>query len=386
MSVSEIVQRIERLEEHCKIEATKVARLWRMHEGMMALQTPIVVQPSPATRLGEAGVRSEAEPWKTYNPLPASLHPTPAPAANGMRTDRVTLEVTREAWRNASLTSHDDWSGAAKEAGIIFLPGESVRVVDDDRPSVMDEDGDRIEMTWGELANFYQSEGDVARAERDAAIREREALKALVDKYENDDDLVKERSQLKARVAELEAAINSSAILTSSQAASGGGEGEPDPGSWQHEASEGILALEHMMHVFKEEARPSIQNRLEKLRRLVEVYRDHIVPFYRAHPQPRGWLTGEEREHIFLLAVEYETQAKHLEKPGTWGSGLPKPSKLRADAAMLRNLLARSSPPEVVKPTLNLAASPTYIDVSQHRDAEWIAALAAAGVAVKEVQ
>jgi hypothetical protein len=49
-----------------------------------------------------------------------------------------------------------------------------------------------------------------------------------------------------------------------------------------------------------------------------------------------------------------------------------------------RGLLARSSPPEVVKPGTQVRYHSMSVD--DQRDAQWIAALAAAGVAVKEVR
>ena len=69
-----------------------------------------------------------------------------------------------------------------------------------------------------------------------------------------------------------------------------------------------------------------------------------------AAPQPASsWLTEEERELLSSLADAWERRAAELERPGTWGSGLPSSKSLRSEAAMLRDLLARSSPPEVGK-------------------------------------
>jgi hypothetical protein len=118
-----------------------------------------------------------------------------------------------------------------------------------------------------------------------------------------------------------------------------------------------------MMYVFREDERPMVRHRLEKLRRLVEVYRDHIVPLYRSPPQPRGWLTEEERGSIQHAA----TCAKSI-----WSYSL---------AQELDNLLARSTPPEVVLPNVydHIGLRPVCLR------ADVIKALAAAGVAVKEV-
>ena len=49
-------------------------------------------------------------------------------------------------------------------------------------------------------------------------------------------------------------------------------------------------------------------------------------------------------------------------------------------------ILARETPPEVVRPAVNRAAAPTYVEIVEDRDAEWLAAIAAAGVTVKEAE
>jgi len=90
-----------------------------------------------------------------------------------------------------------------------------------------------------------------------------------------------------------------------------------------------------------------------------------VFPIH-APPQPRGWLTEEERgvinrvrDHLFVTdQLEF------------------------TDIVTLDALLARSSPPDVVKPKRWDDMRST---IGDQRDAEWVAALAAAGVAVKEV-
>jgi len=67
-------------------------------------------------------------------------------------------------------------------------------------------------------------------------------------------------------------------------------------------------------------------------------------PLYAAPPQPRGWLSEEERLLLLSLAESCDIRARLLESPGTMGIGLPKPADVRADAAILRNLLARTKP------------------------------------------
>ena len=90
-------------------------------------------------------------------------------------------------------------------------------------------------------------------------------------------------------------------------------------------------------------------------------------PLYAA-PQPaKRWLTAEQREMIGIARNHFE--GNHLQQ--------------LVDACT--DLLARSSPPEVVQPAVNRAAAPAYVEIVERRDAEWLAALAAAGVTVKEV-
>jgi hypothetical protein len=200
---------------------------------------------------------------------------------DGMRTERVTLEVTHDG-------KHGPVSTWPFECG---SHGESVRVVSDEEreaalPDVSDQDGDRVAIDWPGLAKVLQAERDAALRERDAHKEEYYKLRAAritqaltADRFAS---AVQEADTLKARVAALEAA-------------SGGGE------------------------------------------------------------QPRGWLTEDEREIIAGIADddEYTEEGQNIAK----------------------GLLARSSPPEVDLP---ISLSP--IDEELIR-----AALAAAGVAVKEV-
>jgi hypothetical protein len=96
---------------------------------------------------------------------------------------------------------------------------------------------------------------------------------------------------------------------------------------------------------------------------------DYVVPqpLFRAPPQPRGWLTAEEREALrwvcSITPIDMGKANEHFDA--------------------LRAILARSSPPEVVLPGTQVRYH--NISVEDQRDAQWIAALAAAGVAVREV-
>jgi hypothetical protein len=127
--------------------------------------------------------------------FPASEQPAPAPpeATDGLRTERVTLEIT-----------HKSPTSAAE-----FLPrrlwwdrsGESVRVVEEAVGSV-DDRGYADRMGCDEERDFANRILD----QRDAAIRERDALRARVAELEGCSWVPKaERDALQARVAELEA-------------------------------------------------------------------------------------------------------------------------------------------------------------------------------------
>jgi hypothetical protein len=192
---------------------------------------------------------------------------------SGMRTERVTLEVTH----NAALSARE-WHMWRT----IFDPryGESVRVVE--------------EPHFDDLAQVAM--------QRDAAIRELSAAKLWQDCLAMQRNEIRdERDALKARVAALEAA-------------SGGVE------------------------------------------------------------QPRGWLTGEEREAV-------ETARDHFDDDDHGDS------ECVFIARMLKQILARSTPPKVKKPGRwrDDLYDGDQIVVGDQRDAEWLAALAAAGVAVEEV-
>ncbi len=136
-------------------------------------------------------------------------------------------------------------------------------------------------------------------------------------------------------------------IEPAAQAASGGGE----PVAW------GVIdERQKVREQFEERDDAVSYARAASYGRIVEKQKLTVAPLYRAPPQPRGWLTEEERE-----AVQWAADAAY--------------DKQHPAEDTLRNILARSSPPEVDLP---ISLSP--IDEELIR-----AALAAAGVAVKEV-
>jgi len=222
---------------------------------------------------------------------------------SGMRTERVTLEVT-----HGECYCLPEWSWAT----ILRLhPGESVRVVE--------------EPHFDDLAQVAM--------QRDAAISERE-------------DLREQLESVACRAADAEMAL---------QAASGGGEGEPvadaNPFAW--------AVVEK-----RKDATWCYAFRSDKDQAQREFPPSEFFHFavYRQPPQPRGWLTEEEHDIIAGIANddEYTEEGQKI----------------------ARGLLARSSPPEVVLPTVfsRSTLGDRLLVEQQVRQA-----LAAAGVAVKEV-
>jgi len=141
------------------------------------------------------------------------------------------------------------------------------------------------------------------------------------------------------------------------KAASGGGEAEAD--AWGVRMKSGT---------YKGFLFPS----REQANKCAELITDEVVAFFEAPPQPRGWLKEGERNVIENVMTDHSDE----------------------DFKVFRNLLARSSPPEVVKPGPWKAVQPfpgypswqPFLDqFIANRDKEWLAALVAAGLPVKEV-
>jgi hypothetical protein len=359
---------------------------------------------------------------------------------DGMRTERVTLEVVHGAI--ASINDQRWWDN---RLWIEPQKGESVRVVSDEEreaalPDVSDQDGDRVAIDWQGLTKVLQAERDAANRERDAAVAESERRLRLCETMKRDGDsarfhaavaqarvaeleearkrfdtaleeardasgindfivqrdeafderdaAIRERDELRKswlrseesgtrllaqrnaaldaadglrkRVAELEQSImlcsgSCGFAGRSTQAASGGGEGEPV-----------AFGVRMKSGTFKGFLFPS----REKASKCAELITDEVVAFFQEPPQPRGWLTEEERE-----AVQWAADAAY--------------DKQHPAEDTLRSVLARSTPPEVVRvpfwKSKNSQHQPFMEELMARRDAEWIAALAAAGVAVKEV-
>jgi hypothetical protein len=364
-----------------------------------------------------------AEPLPTLEEAIADMIPKSVSASSpvdqenkgdGMRTERVTLEVTHD--DNDGHIQFRNWDQMlfGEQNGVRF-PGESVRVVEeahfDDLAQVaMERDAAiRERESWKLLADrtnerLSAAEARVAELERQVDQADAEdadtgyALRLFVDgrrvlSHELGptqagafliaaDHLAKYLREeykpitdaAKARVSKLEAASGGGEVEMSragqiesadgtntpkcterdNLAASGGGEGEPDAFGVVRNGN--VDAVTHRL--FRKDAERS-----------AEQWGGTVVPLYRQRPQPRGWLTGEERE-----ALE-------------WWGGKDCPvshGQVNAWRGAIRNLLARSSPPEVVlEENLNLfdAHGDRVAAFDAHRVRK---ALAAAGVPVKE--
>jgi hypothetical protein len=267
----------------------------------------------------------------------------------GMRTERVTLEVTHDG-------KHGPVSTWPFECG---SHGKGVRVVEEACPDAWAQTFARLE------------------AERHAAIRELSAEKMWRDNLAMQRNEIRdERDALRARVAELEAASGGGAdpvlrearlrdesrtaeYLASLDEASGGGEGEPV--AYFVKWNEKDWGVQDQTFRTLQRAQDYIKD--EKS----EDENPQIVPLYDAPPQPRGWLSEEERKAIERARREAECDAGLCSKAENAAIGA-------RDATVLAALLARSSPPEVVLPLADLGDRLLRDGV--------IDALAAAGVTV----
>jgi hypothetical protein len=281
---------------------------WRYGKGLMAARYPAMIPksvsassapeqenkgdgmrpPTTKTATVENDFADAAERSTTVNKT--------AEPQSGMRTERVTVEVTYDHGAQGHPRSWD-WST------MVLDEGESVRVVEDAVGSV----------------------DDRAYADRVGCDEERDFVTRILDQR---DAAIRERDAAQARVAELEAA-------------SGGGEGEPVANFTFHADDSAERARYVGMTV-------------KPLRR----------------PQPRGWLTQGEIAALTGCCVS----SGNLNEEGK---------------KTIRNLLARSSPPEVVLPKLHTRCE---VNEANHkspclwfRRPDVIEALTAAGVAVKEV-
>ena len=320
---------------------------------------------------------------------------------SGMRTERVTLEVTHDASRDdprlIDAVRRVAYAAVARE---FRYPGESVRVVEDDRilaaskklievdqeaalrgfdtttfqrlwistiarvlglelarppRSKCDNPGDGSIPSPGILASpaLVEAHQQIAAltAERDAAIRDRDEirqswLRLLAQRNAALDDA----DALRQRVAALEAA-------------SGGGEGEPVALSISPAERDGLQVI--VDGVIRHGNGFVVIPGSDSLRAVESLLARHTT----APPQPRGWLTQEERNGLGEIATYLDTRAD---------------CRLQGLGSMVRVILTRSSPPEVVLPDADCSWCSDYATVWRECLEAVRSSLAAAGVAVKE--
>ena len=279
----------------------------------------------------------------------------------GLRTERVTLEVT-----HSVPVAKWDWTNILET----YRPGESVRVVEEfgtALPKVVEDMAAEI--------NRLDSEREAAKARLSTCLAggdamwsrllavggERDSWKILAEKSNARAD------SLTARVAELESQLESVACRAATAetalrqiVAQDYSRAAVNGASWKmHDIAEKAL-----------QSAPAASNSSEILTSSPAA----------SGAAGTGWLTAEEREAL------------------TWWCGSAQPvdiGQLNDWCAAIRNLLARSSPPEVALPGQwkdaggpghpQVSWQPFLDTVTGRRDAEWLAALAAAGVTVKEV-
>jgi hypothetical protein len=266
-------------------DATELRRMKEerdiVHDAAMAAGS--VEPPSSATRSGEATTADTS-------------------------TQRVTLELTGRfdshpsTWPWETIFNHD--------VAVRLEPGDSVRVVSDDERE-------------GELATCrVLREACLERAdERDAAKALAESRKDMMDHYVRRIAFWTEQYELResalkkeeARVAHLE---DANRALKDAAAPTASGVGEGDPDCWAVENDEGGVV-----------AAFTCQEAAELYATTSDGAGPYtVVPRYPAPPQPRGWLTEDEREIIAGIADddEYTEEGQNIAK----------------------ELLARSSPSE----------------------------------------
>jgi hypothetical protein len=272
---------------------------------------------------------------------------------DGMRTERVTLEVT---------SAHDERLAdcIVESIGDCLLHGESVRVVEEP-----------LSDAWAQRLNGLTAERDAAIRERDAYQGEYYKLRAAritqsltADRFAS---AVREADSLRARVDELEARTSTAGEGScAAQAASGGGEGEAVALSISPAERDGLQVI--VDGVIRHGNGFVVIPGSDSLRAVKSVLARHTT----APPQPRGWLTGEEREAVTCAAEQAPESDFVTNEEG---------KRLHA---VLTALLARSSPPEVVLPVADCSWCSDYATVWRECLEAVRSSLAKAGVAVKE--
>jgi hypothetical protein len=254
--------------------------------------------------------------------------------SDGMRTERVVLEITTDANRRPA----SEWYWNALLTGT----KSSVRVVPESEgvswKQVCDE-GERISREEG--YKILTAEIEALHAERDALAARVESAEERCDELrsmlktvsDESNEFMRDAQESKARVAELEVTVKESLTVAAPAA---------EPVAWGVEINGHTQACYFTKYWAD---------------RLAEEENGTVVPICFSPPQPRGWLTGEE---VWALRVAADNIPGMEDADG---------EPLDELEIVFRKLLARNSPPEVVLPA------------SVHKDI--LAALAAAGVKVK---
>jgi len=220
------------------------------------------------------------------------------PWQKAILNDAVSIIVDGGDWGRGNSMDHGKLGAA-----VIWADKEIGRLRA--RVAVMEEARKRFDTALEEARdasgiNDFIVQRDEAFAERDAAIREREKLRGEITSVRNCWGVSRDANDvLKARVAELEAA-------------SGGGEGEPVANFTFH-----------------------ADDSAERARYVGMT----VKPLQR--PQPRGWLSDEERKNLTGVFGLLRDLAKVC--------GRDAADRCELSAVAIESILARSSPPEVVR-------------------------------------
>ena len=266
----------------------------------------------------------------------------------GMRTERVTLEIVHDANDSAAewpwgliISGEDRWG---------FFPdkGESVRVVPyaEIQPMKVMNVGEQ----WAEWCKLT-AERDTLAARVAAADKEREEMRESALAHHNiAKAALDEKDKAEARVAELE---NENGNL--------GMAAEINCEEWE-KAQTRVAELEATVKESLSVAAPAAE----------PVANSSAEP--NGSAEPRGWLTPDE----IAVCVGLRDQWEGIFKASGQSDQL---AKGRFDT--LSALLARNSPPEVVLPEIIKTHDAFRTMAQKDRDRQWIAALAAAGVEVE---
>jgi hypothetical protein len=298
---------------------------------------------------------------------------------NGMRTERVTLEVTHD--DNDGHIQFRNWDQMlfGEQNGVRF-PGESVRVV-----------AEELSDAWAQrLARLTE--------ERDAANRERDEIRqSWLRSEESGTRLLAERNAaldaadgLRKRVAELEAAakgpstviVNGDDMVTLSEFNRHMTALVKERDAAIRERDNGRLVRigTETDRDFARREKDAAIFHITELRTERDKLRVRVADLEAASgggEQPRGWLTEEQRTTLTGVVGLLRDLAKV--------SGRNTADRCELTAVALDAILSRSSPPEVVLPVADCSWCSDYATVWRECLEAVRSSLAAAGVSVKEV-